>query len=75
MSGGQNQKPCKKYPPKKVIDAKKATIVRMRKYAKEIDEPREITAAKIKAIRDQDLSIGNIVRLDTELCTYFFAIR
>ncbi len=47
----------------------------MRKYAKKIGEAREITMAKIEAIRNHDLALGNIVRLETDSCTYFFAIK
>ena len=69
------QEPCKKRPEFKEIDAKKATIVRFRKYAKEIKEERRITMAKIKAIREHDLSNGTTVTCIFDNMYYVFPIR
>ena len=66
-------KPC--CPPKKELDAKKATIIRMRKYAREVGEDREVTRAKIESIRNHDLSTGVIVRCETEKKFYIFSIK
>ena len=74
MSGGHILKqPC--FPEPKAIDAKKATIVRMRKYAKSIKEERRITMAKIKTIREHDLSKGTIATCIFDNMYYIFPIK
>jgi hypothetical protein len=77
LSVGQIEinKPCKKCPSEEEMDAKKATIIRMRKYAKEIGETTEVTRAKIEAIRKHDMSLGKSVRCRTKKKIYVFSIR
>lgn len=73
MSVGTDLTEC--CPPKKDIDAKKATIIRFRKHAKDIGEPRHITNIKIKAIREHDMSKGKQVQCESETHIYTFSIK
>ena len=75
MSVGIESTKCCPPKGKEYIDAKKATIIFFRKYAKDIGEPRYITNIKIKAIQNHDMSKGSIVQCDSETRIYTFSIE
>ena len=77
MSGGQTilRQPCSAYQEPKEVAAKKATIIRMRKYAQNTNEERRITIAKIKTIREHDLSKGIIAKCLFDDRYYIFPIK
>jgi len=68
-------KPCCPPKPQQELDAKKATIIRMRKYAKKVGEDRVITRAKIEAIRNHDLSLGQQIKFEMPDSYHIFSIR
>lgn len=72
MSVGTNPEKC--CPPKEHYDAKRATIIRMRKHAKDIGEDRYVTNIKINAIRAHDMSKGDIVHCESDTHIYVFSI-